>query len=193
MPESTLLKSRILSGDRESSHAQLVENASRAAAGFSALGVGAEDAVALMLRNDFPVFEASIAANSLGAHAVPINWHFQAEEARYILCDSQAKVLVIHADLLPQIQSAIPEDVRVFVVSTPPEIQTAYAISHQHCRPPRGLPEWSDWLGRQEQLKVSAPPPSSMNLHLGHDGKSQGRATRAVYSRVGGEVRRNGG
>jgi long-chain acyl-CoA synthetase len=182
MPESTNLKSRILSGDRELSQAQLLENASRAAAGFSALGVGAEDAVALMLRNDFPVFEASIAANSLGAHAVPINWHFQAEEARYILCDSRAKVLVIHADLLPQIQSAIPEGVRVFVVSTPAEIQTVYGISHQHIRPPRGLPEWSDWVGRQEQLKVSTPPPSSMIYTSGTTGNPKG-VRREPYTR----------
>lgn len=41
------------------------------------MGIGPEDTVAIMLRNDFPFFESSMAANFVGAHAVPINWHFQ--------------------------------------------------------------------------------------------------------------------
>ena len=69
-------------------------------AALRALGVGEDDSVALMLRNDFATFEANMAAGQLGAYAVPINWHFTAEEAGYILADCRAKVLVIHADLL---------------------------------------------------------------------------------------------
>ena len=53
--------------------------------------------MALMLRNDFATFEVNMAAGQLGAYAVPINWHFTPEEAGYILADSRAKVLVIHA------------------------------------------------------------------------------------------------
>src|SRR5581483_4292374 len=78
---------RILSGDRELDQSRLLENVSRAAAGLSSRGIGAEDTVAIMLRNDFPFFEASMAASAVGAHAVPINWHFQAEETGYILRD----------------------------------------------------------------------------------------------------------
>ena len=121
MPDSFVsLKGKILSGDREISQAQLLENVARAAAGLSAIGIGAEATVAIMLRNDFPFFEASMAANAVGAYAVPINWHFQAEEAGYILGDSQAQVLVVHADLFPQIRAGIPEGVQTFVVPTPP-------------------------------------------------------------------------
>ena len=72
------------------------------------VGVGAGDAVAIMLRNDFPFFEATFGAGRLGAHAVPINWHYMAEETGHILEDSGAKVLVIHADLLPQIEGRGP-------------------------------------------------------------------------------------
>ena len=54
-------------------------------AGSRALGIGEDDSVALMLRNDFATFEANMAAGQLGAYAVPINWHFTAEEAGYIL------------------------------------------------------------------------------------------------------------
>ena len=102
----TNLQGRILSGERELGQAELLERAARAASGFAAMGVGNEDAVAIMLRNDFPFFEASMAASMLGAHAVPLNWHFGEEEGGYILRDCAAKVLVVHADLLPQIVAA---------------------------------------------------------------------------------------
>src|SRR5258706_609730 len=130
------LKCAIVSGDRELPQSQLLENAARAAAGLSALGVGPGDSVAIMLRNDFPFFEASMAANAVGAHAVPINWHFQAEEAAYILRDCKAKVLVVHADLLPHVIAGTPSGVETLVVSTPPEIRTSYGLSKQQCRVP---------------------------------------------------------
>ena len=171
----TSLKRTLLSGDRELSQARLFENVARAVSGFSALGVGAEDTVAIMLRNDFPFFEASMAANLLGAHAVPINWHFQAEEAGYILRDSQAKVLVVHADLLPQVQAAIPKGVHTFVVQTPPEIQAAYAISSEQSEPPENLPQWSDWISQHEPQKIAPPPPpSSMIYTSGTTGQPKG-------------------
>ena len=52
------------------------------------------------MRNDIAFMEATYAAQTLGAYAVPINWHFKAEEIGYILADCGASVLVGHADLL---------------------------------------------------------------------------------------------
>jgi acyl-CoA synthetase (AMP-forming)/AMP-acid ligase II len=113
MPDSCVsLKGKILSGDREFSQAQLLDSVARAAAGLSVIGIGTAATVAIMLRNGFPFFEASMAANAVGGYAVPINWHFQADEAGYILRDSQAQVLVVHADLFPQVCAGIPEGVR---------------------------------------------------------------------------------
>src|SRR5215813_1734268 len=82
MPDSCVsLKGKILSGDREFSQAQLLENVARAATGLSAIGIGTAATVAIMLGNDFPFFEASMAANAVGGYAVPINWRSQAAEA----------------------------------------------------------------------------------------------------------------
>jgi long-chain acyl-CoA synthetase len=176
MPDSCVpLKGKILSGDRELSQAQLLENVARAAAGLSAMGIGAEATVAILLRNDFPFFEASMAANAVGAHAVPINWHFQAEEAGYILRDSQAQVLVVHADLFPQIRAGILEGVQTFVVPTPPEIQAAYRITPDQAMPPPDLPVWSDWVSRQEPRELTRlPPPLSMIYTSGTTGTPKG-------------------
>jgi long-chain acyl-CoA synthetase len=175
MSDIESLKRKVLSGDRESSQGELLAKAARAAAGFAALGVGAQDAVAIMLRNDFPFFEATMAANLLGAAAVPINWHFQADEAGYILRDSRAKALIIHSDLLHGMRRGIPEGVHTLVVETPPEIQTAYGISSRQCQPPDDLPLWSRWVESQTAQAVTSPPsPSSMIYTSGTTGNPKG-------------------
>src|SRR5690606_5676716 len=112
----------VRSGERVSPVAELSMRAARAASGFASLGIGAGDVVAVYLRNDFAFFEASVAAGLVGAYSTPVNWHNSPEEARYIFENSGAKAIVIHADLLRGIEKAVPKNVPVFVVETPPEI-----------------------------------------------------------------------
>jgi long-chain acyl-CoA synthetase len=128
-----------------------------------------------MMRNDFPFFEASIAANLLGAYAVPINWHYRADEAGYILGDCGAKVLVVHADLLPQIASGVPPEVNVFVVPTPPEVQTAYRIDPSACAVSADQQAWASWLEAQAPRAIESPAaPSSMIYTSGTTGHPKG-------------------
>ena len=141
-----MTKGLIISGERELSREQLFVRASRLSTGFDELGIGPGDSVALMLRNDFPFFEVTVAVGRLGGHAVPINWHFLADETEHILCDSAAKAIVVHADLLPQIEAAIPENVKVLVVTTPPEIVGAYGVSESSARVPDGRTDYESWL-----------------------------------------------
>src|SRR5579862_1531700 len=102
---------QIISGNRNIATPELLRRASRAATGLRAFGVTLGDRVALYLRNDFAYFEASYAASLVGAYCVPMNWHYAQDEARYVLNDSGAKVLVIHADLFHRIRAAIPIDI----------------------------------------------------------------------------------
>ena len=139
------MKAGTTSGDRFRSWPEIPANAARAAGGLRALGVAEDDSVALMLRNDFATFEVNMAAGQLGAYAVPINWHFTPEEAGYILADSRAKVLVIHADLLAQIASGIPVDAKVLVVPTPPEIGDAYGVAAER-RSASGAETWDEFV-----------------------------------------------
>src|SRR3954453_4475718 len=111
----------LISGERLLSRAQLGDRVLRAAAGFDALGVGQGASVGLLMRNDFAFLEASLAAMRLGAYAVPINWHFKADEVAYILRDCDARGLVVHAHRMPTIQEAIPARTAFLVVQTPPE------------------------------------------------------------------------
>ena len=138
----------VSAGERFRSWTEIVANAARAAGGLAALGVGEDDCVALMLRNDFPTFEVNMAASQLGAYAVPINWHFTPEEAGYILADSGAKILVAHSDLLAQIASGVPAGVKVLVVPTPEEIAGAYSVPAEKRRAPEGIETWDGFVAK---------------------------------------------
>ena len=92
-------------GDPERSmpKAELARRAAALAGFFSTEGVDAGDRVAYLLDNSIPVFEIAGACHLLGAAAVPINYHFQADEVRYILEDSGAKAVVTsgaHVDVV---------------------------------------------------------------------------------------------
>jgi long-chain acyl-CoA synthetase len=149
----------VTSGERFRSWPEIQANAARAAGGFAVLGIGEDDSVALMLRNDFATFEANMAAGQLGAYAVPINWHFTAEEAGYILADCNAKALVIHADLLAQVAAGVPAGTKVLVVPTPPEIGDAYGVPMEKRAAPEGVETWDAFVARS--APNTAPPKAS--------------------------------
>jgi long-chain acyl-CoA synthetase len=146
----------IISGERQIGYAEIQARIRRAAGGLRALGLAEGAPVAMMLRNDFALFEVVAASAALGSPVVPINWHLKAEEVRYILSDSGAKILICHADLLPQIHGGIPEDVRLLVVATPPELAATFAISPELTAVPAGLADWDRW--RDGHAETQAPP-----------------------------------
>jgi len=165
----------IISGARRASLADTRVRAARAAAGFDAMGIMPGQTIAMFLRNDIAAFEAGGAAASLGAYAVPINWHFGAEEAGYILGNCEARALVIHADLLSQIEAGIPPGVFVLVVATPPEHQAAYNVAPENCAVPSGWQDWDAWLARFEPLAPrSVPSPGAMIYTGGTTGRPKG-------------------
>ena len=92
---------------------ELERRAACAAKGLEELGIGEGDVVALMFHNGPEYIEAMLACRLLGAYHCPINWHYKADEAGFILRDSGAKVLAIAPDLRPQIAAGIPPDLRV--------------------------------------------------------------------------------
>ena len=102
--------------EREIAWAELDDAVQRAAGLLEQFGVGEDDVVCIMLRNDPAFLVAAYAALRLGAYSCPINWHYKADEASWILTDSGGKVLVAHADLLPQIEGALPAGVEQVVV-----------------------------------------------------------------------------
>ena len=165
----------IISGARVAEIAALQERAARAASGFRSIGIGPGDVVAVYLRNDFPFMEASTAAGLVGAYSTPVNWHNSPDEARYIFENSGAKAIVIHVDLLRGIEKAIPKDVPVFVVETPPEIVSAYGLSPDDAKLPAGATSWDTWLAQFPPIEAGpAEPPGSMIYTSGTTGHPKG-------------------
>jgi long-chain acyl-CoA synthetase len=150
----------------------MMDRVSRATTVLAGLGIQPNDHVAIMLRNDFPFLEASYAAQALGAVPVPVNWHYKADEVRFILNDSDAKVLVVHADLLPQIDGVVPGQCKVMVVDTPPEVAAAYG------RPQATAPEDSSWNAAVDAAEAweheAQPSAPSMIYTSGSTGTPKG-------------------
>jgi long-chain acyl-CoA synthetase len=134
--------------DHEISPVELERRAACAAGGLDRLGIGEGDVVALMLYNEPAYFEAMLACRRLGAYHCPINWHYKADEAGYILRDSGAKVLVLNRELAPQI------DTDVKTIRDWPNWRDAHAPWPGTPRTPRGnVPYTSGTTGRPKGVR----------------------------------------
>ena len=162
-------------GDRTVERPVIVDRAARAASGLAAAGVNPGDVIAMVLRNDFAFLEASVAAGLVGAYVTPVNWHNTAEEAGYVLADSGAKVVVIHADLLRKLDGALPGDALVLQIATPPEIVADYGIAPADAAPVPGVRLWEEWLaGFEPRAEAGIPAPGSMIYTSGTTGRPKG-------------------
>jgi long-chain acyl-CoA synthetase len=165
----------IWSGERALTTDEIERRARQAASGLAELGVSAGDGVAIYLRNDFVFFEATLGAAMLGAYPVAVNWHYTPAEARYLLEDAGVRVLVIHADLLEGVQSAIPAGVHVLVVPVPDEIRTAYGLTAAQCSVPAGEVDWEVWRAAgSDAPRPAAPMPSTIIYTSGTTGRPKG-------------------
>ncbi len=137
----------IISSGKQSSSEEVMGYAAKAASGFIAEGIAEKDTIALCLRNDAPFLVASIAANMMGACPVAMNWHSTIDEASYLLQDSQAKLLIIHADILERIREAVPANVKVLVVETSDEIRNSYDLPITAGKEiPSDAVDWYEWV-----------------------------------------------
>ncbi|MFI6958578.1 AMP-binding protein [Nocardia sp. NPDC050408] len=116
---------------------QLRDRIHRLARGFSSRGVGFGDRVALVAGNRPEFVEIILAANLLGAIAVPINFRLTGPEVAYILADSGAKIVVGDELGTPIVAAAVQEfDEGPWVITTGvdgTERPTSIGERHQKC------------------------------------------------------------
>jgi crotonobetaine/carnitine-CoA ligase len=107
--------------DEKASYAQMRAAVNRLANGLRRRGVRKGTHVAVMLPNVAAMPTTWLALARLGAVMVPVNINYTARELEYVLTDSDASFLVIHAECLPALNDLVslpPQlaDERVFVV-----------------------------------------------------------------------------
>jgi len=165
----------IVCGSRSVPKHEVEEQSRRIAGGLAAIDVRQGDCVAILMRNDIAFLTASYGAMMLGAYAVPINWHFAAEEIAYIFGDSGAKVLIGHADLLTLHGIAAASRIPVVCAETPPEIVAAYGIDPALLALPAGAIAFESWTAAQQPYAgPPLPQPQSMIYTSGTTGRPKG-------------------
>ena len=77
-------------------------------------GIGPDDVVAVVMKNSVAFLEIAFATSHIGAIFLPINFRLSAEEVRYIVDDSNAKLLMVDEELAMKADA----DVAVVVLNT---------------------------------------------------------------------------
>lgn len=104
----------LIAGEEVRTYGEFAERSRRLAHVLAAMGVERGDRVALVLPNSFEFFEALHATGRARAVAVPVNTHFKADEAGWIVRDSGAKAVVVHERHLAALER-VPDVARVVV------------------------------------------------------------------------------
>src|SRR5206468_1640680 len=99
----------------------------------------------------------------LGTSVVPINWHWKADEVRYVLDDSGATAVVGHADLLAGLAAAFADRQTVWQ-ATPPDVTAAFGISAPDAAVPSGQVDYEAWLASHPPLDVATRNAASSGL-----------------------------
>ncbi len=179
----------LVSGDRILAGDALALRVKQTAGGLAELGLAPGDVVALLMRNDFAFIEVSLAAESAGLVAVPLNWHGSNEEIGHILLDSAARVLVGHADLLRSVGDAIPSHVRVIEVAVAPEIRQAYRLADSACALSRRDLVHDEWVASSPVWDQPAiAPPFRLLYTSGTTGKPKGVVRAQAPAELGARI-----
>lgn len=113
--------------------AQLQQQSNQVAAALAALGIGAQDRIAVLDKNVPEYFVYLYGGAKLGAVTVAVNWRLAVPEIEYVLNHSQAKVLLVGQVFAAQLaQMHLPHLRQVIVVAE------AGALAY---------PNFAQWIG----------------------------------------------
>jgi 2-furoate---CoA ligase len=143
----------VVDGRRRLTYAELDARATEVARGFARLGVARADRVLLVLRNRLEHVIAYWALQKLGAVAVPANFRLAANELRYVLADSGARLALFEDSTSgPLLEAARGTTTRLVFVG-----ERSRAASRSFA----GVLVFDDLLAANEATVPSAPPSES--------------------------------
>jgi long-chain acyl-CoA synthetase len=165
----------LISGDRVLPGDDLAARVALAAGALDSCGLRPGDVVAILMRNDFPFLEISLAAMTAGITAIPLNWHARPEEISFILQDAGVKMLFAHADLLLAVRQEIPITCQMVAVAVPPEVRSAYRVSEGAVSVGSSDTDYEAWLNDAQPYQGAArPAPQRLFYTSGTTGKPKG-------------------
>jgi len=94
-------RNAVVCGDRRISWREMDARTNRLASALHAQGLQRGDTCAFLLYNQPEFFETSLAAQTLGAIPVPVNFRYVADELHYVLENSEASCFLFHRNALP--------------------------------------------------------------------------------------------
>ena len=158
-------------GERRISQAALKQRAAQAAGALADAGVEHGGRIAIVMRNEPDFVTLSAAAGLLGAVPVPVNWHWRGDELRHVVSHSGSRVVFAHSDLVPVVETVLPDAVPLVEVPVPDEIAAGYGAA-----PTTGRHQLlDDWLGGHAPPDVtSTAAPLSLIYTSGTTGLAKG-------------------
>lgn len=93
---------------------------------LSNYGVTEDSAIAVLMRNDIQCLEIVEACHFVGARYVMLNWHATTKEIAHIIDDSEALILLAHADLLSPLDLSALNATPILSIGVPTEVSEAY-------------------------------------------------------------------
>ncbi len=162
---------------RRWTYAEWNRDVNRAAHAFRARGIGKGDRVATLTYNLPEQVTAFLALLKLGAVPVPINWRLAANEVKYIVDDSGARLLLFEEalrDRVAPIRKDLASVEGLLYVGSRPE---GDEIAVRRVHPAR--------IARRARCRGRPRRPGVHHVHLRHHGPAQGRRPHAP----GGDLR----
>lgn len=143
-------KAALVYQDQITTYSELCDRGNAVAAQLAQRGVRAGDVVALLAYNSADFIVAIVAANHLGAAAMPLNWRLAAAEVRFILEHSAATALICDHELLDLAEAALDAPaatvddhvvtVRVSIDDAPPDDAPPDDAQPDHAKPDDAQP-----------------------------------------------------
>ena len=179
-------KTAILHGDRSVTYAEMAELSTRTARALLASGLEPGDRVAFLCPNIPEMLVAHFAVPLMGGLLVAINTRLSAEEIKYILDHSGARLLVGDAELLATLETVATdlETVEEIVAIDDTGTRVSFAVTPWEELLARGSDDPLPWSVDDEELAIS------INYTSGTTGRPKGvvYTHRGAYLNALGEI-----
>ena len=160
----------IVSEGRQVTYRELCENVNRVAHALTVLGVGTGERVLLVLLDSPEFVAAFLAAVKIGAIAVPTNTTLRSPDYTYVLEESGAVAVIVHAALLREMAPALE--------GSTPRLEHRVVVVGDRVS---GYLHWDEWLdGRSGALDAAPTSADDLAFWLWTSG-STGKPKAAVH------------